>query len=34
MGMLALVGTRNLDGLDARESGGPACPVLGAQYIW
>ena len=30
MGMLALVGTRNVD---ARESGGPACPVLGAQYI-
>ena len=29
MGMLALVDTRNVD---AREGGGPACPVLGAQY--
>jgi hypothetical protein len=33
MGMLALVGTRNVDWLDARESGGLACPVAGAQYV-
>jgi hypothetical protein len=33
MGILALFGTRNVDGLDVQESGGLACPVPGAQYV-
>jgi hypothetical protein len=33
MGMLVLVGTRNVEGLDTGESGGPACHVLGARYV-
>ena len=33
MGMLALVGTLNVHRSDARETGGLACPVPGAQYV-